>query len=458
MSKKYLFLLLFILKLNIHAQNKKLLYNFSEIPQNLMVNPGAEVNFQWHIGMPTISGIYAHAGISKFSVNDLFANDGVDFNTKLEGLLTKLDNKDFYTANQQLEVFNIGYRLSNKKDYISAGFYEEFDAIVYHPKDIVTLAYEGNADFSKKINFSDLSLKAELLGVYHIGLTRKMNDKLTIGARFKIYSSVFNISSTQNHGVYTTTEGENNIYHHHMLAANIAVKTSGIEHDDETVIGQKVTNRFLASGNMGIGFDFGLTYHINKKWKTTASFQDLGFIRHTKNTTVYRIQGTREFDGINLEFPTDNPIDYLNNFNDDFPSSHGSEKFTTLRSLKLNGSLSYSFGQIDNANCLRPAYENKRRNELGLQLYSILRPKQPQAAATLFYYKRLAKFLRAKVTYTVDSYSAKNIGMGLSTHIGMFNMYGTIDNILGLTDLSKSNNQTINFGINFTLDTDKNKP
>jgi hypothetical protein len=442
-----------------NAQNKKILFNFNEIPQTLMVNPGAEVDFQWHFGIPALSGLYAHAGISKFSVNDLFANDGINLNTKLENLLTKLDNKDFYTANQQTEIFNIGFRLNNQKnDYLSFGFYEEFDAILYHPKDVVTLAYEGNADFSKQIDFNDLSLKAELLGVYHIGLTRKISNKLTIGTRFKIYSSVFNVNSTNNYGYYFTRNGEDNIYHHQMQNADVTLKTSGIVHNKEAVIDQKIVNRFLASGNMGLGLDFGLTYHINSKWKTTASFTDLGFIRHTKNTTVYRIQGTRDFDGFNLEFPANNPIDYLSNFNEDFPTSEQSEKFTTLRSLKLNGALIYSFGQIDNNSCLRTTYEIKRRNELGLELYSILRPKKPQASATLFYYKRLAKFFRAKFTYTVDSYSAKNIGVGFSSHIGMFNLYGSADNLLGFTDLSKSNNQTINFGINFTLDKDTNKP
>ena len=457
---KYLFFAFMIsLSLNLSAQNKKILFNFNEIPQTLMVNPGAEVNFQWHFGVPALSNIYTHIGISGFSVNNLFAKDGINFNTKLESLLTRLDNKDFYTANQQTEIFNIGFRLNNQKnDYLSFGLYEEFDGILYHPKDFISLVYNGNADFNKKTDFSDLNFKAELLSVYHIGINRKINDKLTLGTRLKIYSSVFNVSSINNNGYLFTKNGDNNIYQHQLQNADIAVKTSGIINNDELVLDKKIVNRFLASGNMGLGLDFGLTYHINKKWKTTASFSDLGFIKHTKNTTVYRVQGNREYDGINLEFPTGNPIDYNANFNDDLPYSYKSENFTTFRSVKLNGALIYSFGQINNNSCLRKAYENKRRNELGLEVYSILRPKRPQAAATLFYYKRLAKFFRAKFTYSVDSYSAKNIGIGFSSHIGKLNFYGSFDSLIGFTDLSKSNNQTINFGINFILHKDRNRP
>jgi hypothetical protein len=41
-----------------------------------------------------------------------------------------------------------------------------------------------------------------------------------------------------------------------------------------------------------------------------------------------------------------------------------------------------------------------------------------------------------KATYTVDSYSYTNIGLGLSTNIGKFNMY-VLDNLLEYRDISK---------------------
>jgi hypothetical protein len=42
-----------------------------------------------------------------------------------------------------------------------------------------------------------------------------------------------------------------------------------------------------------------------------------------------------------------------------------------------------------------------------------------------------------KATYTVDSYSYTNIGLGLSTNIGKFNMYVLADNLLEYRDISK---------------------
>ena len=59
----------------IHAQHKQLLYDFYEIPQSLMLNPGVKTPYKWHAGVPLLSGISIQAGTSGISVNDLFAND-----------------------------------------------------------------------------------------------------------------------------------------------------------------------------------------------------------------------------------------------------------------------------------------------------------------------------------------------------------------------------------------------
>ena len=39
-----------------YGQNKQILYNFGDLPQNLMLNPGAEANYKYHIGIPLLSG------------------------------------------------------------------------------------------------------------------------------------------------------------------------------------------------------------------------------------------------------------------------------------------------------------------------------------------------------------------------------------------------------------------
>jgi len=75
-------MLLFV-SLSIQTQNKQVLYGFAENPQTLLLNPGAETNYKFHIGIPFLSGMSGDVALKNFKLNDLFSEDGIDFNTKI---------------------------------------------------------------------------------------------------------------------------------------------------------------------------------------------------------------------------------------------------------------------------------------------------------------------------------------------------------------------------------------
>jgi len=91
-----------------------------------------------------------------------------------------------------------------------------------------------------------------------------------------------------------------------------------------------------------------------------------------------------------------------------------------------------------------------------MQLFSIVRPKQPQVALTAFFYKRLFDGLRAKATYTVDSFSYKNIGLGVSTHFKNVNFYILADNLLEFKNLAKAQSVSLQFGFNYIFKANEN--
>jgi hypothetical protein len=77
------------------AQNQELAYDFVEIPQALMLNPGMQTGFQWYAGIPMLSNLAVSAGTSGISVHDLFADDGIDFNDKVrDRALYGMDKRD----------------------------------------------------------------------------------------------------------------------------------------------------------------------------------------------------------------------------------------------------------------------------------------------------------------------------------------------------------------------------
>ena len=453
---KYFFtLIIVLLGFSNYSQNKQVLYNFAELPQTLLVNPGAETNYKFHVGVPLFSGISGEFGSTGFNLSDLFLSDNRLINDKVSEVLNKLDVRDHVKTHAQIEVLNGGFRFDDKT-YFSFGFYEEIDAISYFPKDFVRILNEGNSAYlNQSFSASQILYKLDLTGVLHFGVTRKVSEKLTLGARFKIYSSALNLESSNNSGTFTTINGTNNIYTHYIDNVDVNLRTSGIVDNstDEFIVDEKtyLNNTFFGK-NLGLGLDFGFTYHIDDQLELSASILDFGFINHKKNIKNTTIKGDFIFEGVDFTFNPDNATNYWNDLNDRFkeqlPSSENQESYISWRPTKLNAALKYSFGEKRSKYCYDNTYKEFYRNAIGVQLFSVFRPLSPLLSLTGFYEKSLSEKIHAKVTYTIDDYSFYNIGAGISMQFGKVNFYGMIDNIAQFNDITSANNLSFQLGFN----------
>jgi hypothetical protein len=456
MRKIYLFFIVFI-SISTVAQNKQILYNFTSVPQSLLTNPAADVNYKWYFGIPLLSAISVNVGSSGFSAYDFFANNGVDFNTKLRDVVFSTTRKDRLALNEQIELFNAGFKIKGweSSSYVSFGMYQEFDFLAYTPKDLILLALDGNRDnLGKVFDLSDLSAKSEMLSVFHIGFNKKVNEKLILGLRGKIYSSIFNASSTQNSGYIYTVPSTNSFYEQ-KIYSNIQLNTSGISNNTEDDSGNEmsdIVNKTFFGGNLGLGIDAGLTYYPQKNIQFTASLIDLGFVRHSKEVANYTFKGTYKYEGINPNFNSGTTTsDALNDFRNAIPSETIHAKYTTWRPAKFNSSIQYSFDDSDNADCNCDGTDTDYRNAIGAQLFVMSTPRTPLVAMTAYYKRNVFENLQIKATYTADSYSYKNIGFGLSSNLGKLNFYVLADNLLEYQDMSKANSISFQFGFNIAI-------
>lgn len=463
--KKGATVLVLIINFCLFSQNKQLLYGFSELPQSLLLNPGEQVDYNWHLGIPLVSHIHANFGSSGVTLRDIFEDNAVGFNTKIQQAVSNLSDTDFFTLNQQLEIFSGGFKVGpsyDKDTYLSFGLYQETDVIIYFPKDYAELLLEGNQNNINRIfDLSDLNLRGDLISVLHFGYNKRVNKKFTYGFRGKLYSSLASVSSINNDGTFVTRPGVNNFFQH-QFNLDIQVRTSGIQplFDNNSTDPREnirtLRSNLLFGSNLGLGFDVGFTYQFSDQLSVDASLQDIGFIRHTKDIENYELQGDLTFEGVNPLFSdqTNNPsaegfIDTISeDFNNLFDLDAADEKFTTLRPIKFNSSITYAFGKENEKECNCLNTHKPYLNRVGLQLYGIKRPLQPQLALTAFYYRRLFNILRAKITYTVDSFSSKNIGFGISGHFGSFNIYALADNLLEYQNLANAKSISLQLGLN----------
>lgn len=459
--RKALILCLFF-HLSCFAQNRELLYNFTSIPQSSLVNPGADVSYKYYFGFPVLSGVSANIGSSGFSAYDLFSDNGVDFNQKIRNVVNKSSSRDRVITNQQLEIFSGGFRVGGResRSYVSFGLYQEFDFFMFVPKDLALLALNGNRDYiGKSFNLGDLNMKAEVLSVFHVGFHKKINDKFVLGGRAKIYSSGANATSTKNSGyIYTGEEpGTPNLYNQ-IISSNLELRTSGLarftkDEYEGNVVSDIAHNTFF-NGSLGLGVDAGITYYIKDNLQFTASVIDLGFVRQTKDIETLTYKGTYRYNGANPDFlGSDDPENVFDEFDRAIPRDTLYNKYTTWRPTKIYSSIQYSFGESrpdDECNC-RGKANTYYKNAAGLQLFGMSAPREPLLAVTAFYRRNIFRKLDLKATYTIDTFSNTNIGLGLAGTIGPVNIYALVNNVLEYKDISKASSAAFQLGINFVF-------
>lgn len=463
--RKVLLILGLFLTANCFSQNKQILYNFNSVPQSLMTNPGADFKYKYYFGVPLLSGMSFKVGTSGFSAYDLFANDGVDFNQKLRNVVYSTTRRDHVAVNEQIEIFNGGIKLGDwleNKGYLSFGLYQEFDFWSYIPKDLAVLALDGNQNYiGKSFNLSDLSVKAEMLSVLHLGYHKNVSEKMIVGARGKIYFSGFNATSTNNSGSVTTRLTNTTMYEQ-IVDSDLTLNTSGISkyiaEDYNGDVATDVQKQLLLGGDIGLGIDLGFTYYPKKNTQITASILDIGFINHTKDIENFTYEGYYKYEGINPNFTdVDDPDGVYSDFQEAVKLDTLYNKYTTWRPVKLNASYQYSYGTPTDEDCVCIAGEKRYKNAVGAQLFVMSTPRMPITALTGFYQRNISDQFQAKATYTLDSYSYTNVGLGLSANLGKFNMYFMADNLLEYRDVSKANSLSFQFGFNFIF-ADSNEP
>ena len=441
----------FLIGLNSFSQNKQVLYDFAGLPQTLLLNPGLETDYKFHIGLPLLSGFSSEIKSTGFSLSEIFSVNNNTINDKISAVLNKIDANDYLKVNTQIEVFSAGFRF-DKKTYVSFGFYQELDAIGYLPKDALTLINEGNTSYlNKSFSISEMIYKLDVLGVIHAGISRKVSDKLTLGGRFKVYSSALNLETTNNSGTFTTRLSNNNIYVHHLDNVNFNTRTSGLISNNEYISDASTyIENSLLGGNLGAGIDLGFTYHVTPQLQLSGSLIDLGFVQHTKNIKNKLIVGSFTFEGIEFEF--DSNRNYWGELDaalkEQLPIVDNQDSYTSWRPAKVNAAIKYSFGEKRSKYCYDNTLKDFYTNAFGAQLYSVFRPLRQQFAFTSFYEKSFSNKLQAKITHTIDDYSYYNIGVGVSAKIWKINFYGILDNLTKLSDISSANNVSLQFGFN----------
>ncbi len=134
----------------------------------------------------------------------------------------------------------------------------------------------GIPEVNQRTDFSEINAVGELVGVFHVGISKKINERTQIGARLKLLSGSLNYNIQDVEGEYFL-QG-NGPYTHNFEGMQIYMRSSGFNLPDlypgsgELTLGdyppviedwsEPISDLFLMSGNFGIGIDLGITHHF----------------------------------------------------------------------------------------------------------------------------------------------------------------------------------------------------
>lgn len=450
---KTLILIIFCIPTFLLAQDRALLFNQTHNPQALMQNPGMRYEqTDFHIGMPGLSSVYASFGNTGFTFNDLI-NDN-DINDNIDAILAQLSPNGFLTFTQSLDLINVGWH--HKSYYFTAGIYQELDANIYYPRDMLDLVFKGNAGENRVYGFDDLNFTGNMQTVFHFGINKKIHGKLFMGTRVKLYTSNLNVKSTDNSGTFASVynpTGNDGLLFQNIRRLDLTFQSTGLDNFDE----MSISDAAIGS-NLGLGLDFGVSYHISRQAEITASILDFGLIRFNKNTRIDRVVGSYYYTGTQFNFPqfdaNEDINDYFQEVEEEVKESIKTEEsdraYTYFQPVKFNLAFSFSFGGNKNdCNCAYDYNPVDGNQKLGVQFFSLLRPKHFQNSLIGFYERSFGNVFYTKFMLGFDQFNKTNYGLGFGLDYKGINLFLNFDRINDIENIYYANAFSVQTGLSF---------
>ena len=489
--RKLIYILTILIFGKFNAQQDFILYHMPSIPQITQVDPASIPDSKLDIGIPGLSSIYGSMFNTGFSFGDIFKSiDGallpnINFVTDDR----KMKDNNFFILNGSIDLIFVGFKKGN--NFYSFNVTEKFDFTFNYPRDLVTMALEGNGNnlLGKRASFDGLGIDFTHWREYAIHWVHDVDHKFSYGARFKYLYGMENFSTDVSRMGITTDANT----HALTFDMNFDIRTSGfqvvnlgegfnaigaIDSTNEDLAGLtsgNINNYLFGRKNNGAAIDLGFNYHLNDKILLEGSVLDLGRISwkdYTANSKLDEWQYT--YSGI------EDPLTI-------FGQGTGVENLKTILEDSIESSLKDNYNHEANTpgslykTWLRTKiyasveYVVDHNNFVSLSFYNSFVRNRWRRGMGIAYNYHLGNFLAATASYSIYNRSYSNLGLGVSITLGPFEIYALSDNVLAfglfnpIKNFSPSNDGTImvdtrnvrngqfRFGMNLTFGREKMK-
>ena len=206
---------------------------------------------------------------------DLFLSPNVSANDFLKGIQTN----NPINANLDLSVFSLGFHAGKSFNTLDLSF--KADARSNLPGSLFSWAKQaGNV-----LDMSDFGVNADARVEFSYGYSRKIGEKLRIGAKLKFVAALAKASYAADHLILTMNEDKWRLTSQgsgYFYAPGVSIQTDDLRHINGIDIlsdNEKIIEAALNARNFGAALDLGFTYDIFNWLTVSASVTDLGGVR-----------------------------------------------------------------------------------------------------------------------------------------------------------------------------------
>lgn len=463
MKKLHIIIYLFIIfsSISANAQTNLNLYNFRNVGQSNLMNPGIRPQANFTFGM---LGAYYSAQTPEMTLANLFnINESPDstFKRIVRDPNLSFNNMGISTV---FDPIFIGFAI--KKNYFSIGVQASFDFYGSPPKDILGFS-QGTTFFqntlNRQVDLGNIDVNSTAWLGYHVGYTREINKKLSVGIRIKYLQGIYNINtekstlklSTNEDSLYiklgykVNTAGLDDIRKSDFNFAQLVYgtindgKIAPSDYDPGNDLFNFINKRGNVSGT-GWGIDLGGNYKFNQHVSVSASIVDLGYITWNKNNRSFNMD-TKEFNYKGLDIKDINQIDSLEKRITELQDSITKKVFVPTESTN-----SYTTN-INTKLYLGAQYALNYNNMFDFVFFNNFGYKTFNPALSLSFTKKVWSILDIRVSGTYYNKTLSNAGVGFSLNLGPFQTYLFSDNLIAVTQYDEAKFINIRTGINWNF-------
>lgn len=428
------------------------IYFLPNLPQRVRINPAYQPEYKTWVGLPGLSGISVNYLNSSFALKDLLRKDGQDsLYVDIDRMYKSLRKRNIIGFTNENSLLTVGFRI--KSWYATVDITQKNDLVFRTNKELFSFLKNGNAPYlGKNMDLGRLGLRLSAYDEFAFGLSKKVNEKLTVGGRAKFLLGIANADMRKSKIQIGSSDDAELIQLHSQqdlrISAPVTLSYSKdgdyVEWDDlDADVDDFSAKWVLNTKNPGFALDLGAEYQYNDKLKLYASLVDLGFIHWGAKNYRFTQDVTFDWKGADLSNSVNSNDslyrdlddafdDLVDSLKDNFRMKDGEGSYTTM----LRGKL-----------FLGATYRLNKMVEVGGLAELTLMDKAFYPSLTVSADVRLCRNVSAAVAYSLMPGNYVNLGAALTAKLGPVQLYASTDNVLG-ADYTSTQSLNARLGIN----------